>query len=114
MSHSVGSLRCAHCGARLQAIRLPDGTGWEEGTQWVCFNDDCSYFREGWEWMWERYRAKTSYRYRVLNPSTGQASPLPVWSETALRDFIIDPDLAGPVQSSSDALPGRLGENDDD
>jgi hypothetical protein len=55
----------------------------------ACFNNDCSYYREGWAWMRENYSVNCSYRYRV-DPLTGQMSPLPVWSETALTDRIID------------------------
>jgi len=40
--------------------------------------------------MWENYRAKASYRYRIINPQTGSASPLPVWSTDALRNFIVE------------------------
>lgn len=36
------------------------------------------------------YNVNTSYRYRV-DPLTGVASPLAVWSETALVDRIVDP-----------------------
>ena len=38
--------------------------------------------------MMEKYEAKASYRYR-LDPKTGAASPLAVWSETAMLDRII-------------------------
>jgi hypothetical protein len=40
--------------------------------------------------MWEKYKVKVSYRYRVIEPETGQTSPLAVWSETALLDRIIE------------------------
>lgn len=55
----------------------------------VCFNNECSYYREGWEWMREKYRVNVSYRFRV-DPATGTASPLAVWSEDALVDRIVD------------------------
>ena len=85
----AASLTCPHCGAALQRFRLPEDAGWQQACQWACFNNDCPYYREGWEWMWERYRARASYRYRVLDPATGRASPLAVWSETALFDRIL-------------------------
>jgi hypothetical protein len=90
MSNPRESPSCPHCGGKLKPFELPDNTGWEEMCQWACFNDDCSYYREGWEWMWEEYRVKASYRYRVLDLDTGRASPLAVWSDTALRDRIIE------------------------
>jgi hypothetical protein len=86
---SPDAARCPHCGGGLSAFTIPDGTAYDEPYHLACFNDDCSYFKEGWEWMFEQYEVKTSYRYR-LNPRTRTASPLPVWSPSAIRDFIID------------------------
>ena len=81
-------LRCPHCGAALCAMAVPDSTGWDTPHHWVCFNDDCSYYREGWDWMWEKYRTRASYRYRVVDPEHGGSTPLAVWSPDAMRDRI--------------------------
>ncbi len=86
---------CPHCGAALRRFTLPDGGGWDGGWQWACFNDDCQYFRRGWVWMFDTYGVKASYRYR-LDPTTGAASPLAVWSRTAIKDRIIEDDAALP------------------
>ena len=80
---------CPHCSALLQRITIPEETGWDQPFHWVCFNDDCSYYREGWDWMNEQYEVHASYRYRVI-PETGKASPIAVWSETALKDRIVE------------------------
>lgn len=93
MTANGRGLHCPHCGARLQAFELPDDTGWDADVQFACFNDDCSYYREGWSWMWDNYRIKASYRYRVVTPEKGTTSPLGVWSETALRDRIVADDV---------------------
>jgi hypothetical protein len=90
MSAASDDLKCPHCGNPLDAFNLPDGTGWENPVQWACFNDDCSYYRDGWEWMWDHYAVKASYRFRMMDPATGRTSPLPVWSDSALRDRIIE------------------------
>ena len=84
--------RCPHCGKALQAFELPPNTGWQTEFQLACFNDDCPYYVRGWTWMMEQYRVRASYRYRV-DPETGHASPLAVWSETALRDRIIEAEV---------------------
>ncbi len=81
---------CPHCETKLLALRMPDGGGWDEPYHWVCFNDDCTYFRDGWTWMQQKYEIGASYRYRVTNAETGQATPIAVWSNTAMRDHIID------------------------
>ena len=83
------TLQCPHCGVPLDEITLPDGSGWEETPHWVCFNDECSYFRDGWDWMWTTYEIRASYRYRITNQANGKASPLAVWSDTAVRDRIV-------------------------
>ncbi len=80
---------CPHCNESLKRLTLPDDTGWEQPFHLVCFNDDCSYYKEGWQWMFDKYEVKASYRYRV-NPENGKASPLAVWSDDALTDSIIE------------------------
>ena len=90
MSEHGKELRCPHCNDRLQAFRVPDASTWNTAVHWACFNDDCSYYREGWRWMEERYAAKASYRYRVTDAAGACPSPLAVWSETAVRDLIIN------------------------
>ena len=71
---------------------MPDDSGWnfDELVHWACFNDDCSYFKDGWDHMVGQFEARVSYRYRVTSPKTGASSPLPVWSKDALRDRILE------------------------
>lgn len=90
MSSPKVNLTCPHCNAMLKAFRMPDGAGWDEKVQWACFNNECSYFKEGWEWMMEKYSAKSSYRYRVADPDKPTGTPLAVNNETMLLDLIIE------------------------
>lgn len=83
--------QCPHCNEPLCPIKLPDDTGWDLPYHWVCFNDDCTYFREGWVWMEDQFGVRSSYRYRV-DPASGKDSPIAVWSFAALKDRIIEPD----------------------
>lgn len=85
----------------MQALEIPDGTGWEEPYHWVCFNDDCSYFQQGWEHLERNYNQHKSYRHRV-NPRTGKASPIPVWSASAMRNLIIEVDAEDAPSSEGD------------
>ena len=81
---------CPHCKVALKTFKMPLESGWEEGCQWACFNDECSYYKTGWEWMWQQYRVKASYRYRLTNLQSKYPKPLAVWSESALRELIIE------------------------
>jgi hypothetical protein len=85
----MDNLKCPHCQKTLSAFSLPDNTGWQTDFHIACFNDDCSYYRHGWEQMEERFGVKSSYRYRI-DPATGKASPLAVWSPEALRTSILE------------------------
>jgi hypothetical protein len=57
--------------------------------------------------MQERYGVRSSYRYRV-DPTSGQDSPLPVWSNDAIKDRILDAEvIAGPP--GDHLSPGETG-----
>ncbi len=83
------SRTCPHCGSHLKKWRVPAESSWSEEFFFVCFNDDCSYYRKGWEWMKEQYNQKASYRFTV-NPTTGMSSMIPVWSDAATREMIVE------------------------
>jgi len=92
---------CPHCGEALQAFAIPEEGGWDTSFHVACFNDECSYFVRGWERMEEIYGVKVSYRYRV-DPTSGLASPLAVWSRDALRDRILDAEIAEDVAGADE------------
>jgi len=71
----------------------PQGSSWGGEFQYVCFDDACPYYVRGWAWMENQYNVQASYRHR-LEPMSGQAGPLPVWSPEALRSSILDAEEA--------------------
>jgi hypothetical protein len=85
---------CPHCGSRLKKWRVPTGASWEEDFFWACFNDDCSYYQDGWKWMEQQFGQRASYRF-MINPTTGAASMIPVWSNVATREMIVEDDGGG-------------------
>jgi len=53
--------------------------------------------------MEDVYGVKVSYRYRI-DPTSGQSSPLAVWSMDALKDRILDAEITtdiGPAEPES-------------
>ncbi len=92
---------CPHCGVAMVPFSLPEQGGWDTPFQLACFNDECPYYVRGWAWMEEHYGVRSSYRHR-LDPATGTTSPLPVWSPTAIRDRILEADVAVGEEDDSD------------
>jgi hypothetical protein len=81
--------KCPHCGQKMSKWVPPPDSNWGPAMQYVCFNDDCPYYVQGWEWMKSQYNHKASYRHRY-DPETGSSGPLPVWSAEALRQGIVE------------------------
>ena len=81
-------IECPHCQQKLLKWACPIESKWCSEYMYICFNDDCSFFVEGWDWMLENYNVKASYRYRY-NPFTGETGSLPVYSKDAGRESII-------------------------
>lgn len=79
---------CPHCGHPMKKWKVPLNSTWRQDFFYVCFNDDCPYFIEGWEETWEKQQTRASYRCR-MDPDTGTCAPLPVWSYDALKEDII-------------------------
>ena len=81
--------RCPHCGQEMKKWKVPIASTWPNEFFYICFNDECSYFVQGWKRVWEQQATKASYRCRIY-PDTEKGVPIPVWSYDALKDNIIE------------------------
>lgn len=95
MSENYENPSCPHCGETMGRWATPQtpfggSTTWTTEFLYICFNDECPYFVDGWDWMWNNYHQYVSYRH-MLDPATGKTSPIPVSSYDSLKDRILDP-----------------------
>lgn len=85
---------CPHCGQEMSTCYVPpynfsDGLGWGTTYLYICFNDNCSLFVEGWEHMANVYGQKASYRC-MCNPDNLQMGTVPAYSQDAWKGGIYD------------------------
>ena len=83
------TLCCPYCDLPLDKWEVPDSPfiEWPSQYQFICFNDECSYFKRGWETM-ARQGGVGSYRF-MFDPPTGGCYNVVVLSSDALRDGIV-------------------------
>lgn len=87
MENNADRPKCIHCDSEMLPWTPPPESSWGEYAQYVCFNNECEYYANGWNHMWNNFAVKSSYRYRY-NPGNGESGPLPVWSEHAHKDRV--------------------------
>ena len=85
---------CPHCNEEMKIWEVPpmtfsDGLGWGVPYLFLCFNDDCPLYKNGWDHMKETYAHVASYR--CMNyPGTDQYELMPVFSPMGAQGQIID------------------------
>lgn len=85
---------CPHCETELSCCEAPpihigDGLGWGSEVLYICLNDDCKLFVNGWAQIEEKYGHNSSYRYMQL-PGSTEANVMMVGSEDAFKGSVID------------------------
>lgn len=84
---------CPHCGQEMDLWEVPpvnfsDGLGWGTPYLYVCFNDECPLFKQGWDNLWENYSQNASYRC-INYPGTTSFECMPVFSSMGGRGQIL-------------------------
>ena len=91
---SMEKPNCPHCGGEMNIWETPpmtfgDGLGWGTPYLFICFNDECPLYKQGWDHMQENFAHRASYR--CMNyPGTEQFELIPVFSPMGARGQIID------------------------
>lgn len=85
---------CPYCGKEMNlweppSIPVGDGLGWGAPYLFLCFNDECSLYKEGWDNIEQNYGHVASYRC-MCYPGTDQFECMPVFSKYGGTDQIID------------------------
>ncbi|RZB29856.1 MAG: hypothetical protein SRB1_02136 [Desulfobacteraceae bacterium Eth-SRB1] len=86
--------KCPHCGQEMSiwdvpSIPMGDGLGWGEPFLFVCFNDECSLYTQGWDKVQEDYGHTASYRC-MCYPSSGKFECMPVFGKLGGAGQVVD------------------------
>jgi len=87
---------CPDCQARMTACEAPpvhvgDGLGWGSEVLFICLNNDCPTFSNGWKKIDVNYGHKGTFRNMQL-PGSKELNVMMVASEMAFTGSIIDPE----------------------
>ena len=85
---------CPHCGEQMEIWEVPpvafsDGLGWDSPYMYVCFNDDCPLYLNGWDNLWENFSQRASYRC-IKSPNDNNFEAMPVFSPIGGQGQVID------------------------
>jgi len=100
--------KCPHCSEEMTIWEVPpitvgDGLGWGTPYLFICFNDNCTCYQQGWDHMKENYAHVASYR--CMNyPGTEQYEVLPVFSNMGGKGQIIDDQVLAEEEALKEAI----------
>ena len=99
---------CPHCGAEMSIWEVPpisvgDGLGWGTPYLFVCFNDDCSLYMQGWDNMRDNYGRNASYRC-MRYPDQDNYECIPVFSPVGATGQIIDDQVLAEQEALKEAI----------
>ncbi len=85
---------CPYCGKEMCLWEVPDisiddGLGWGTPYLFICFNDECSLYKGGWEDIKENYGRSASYRC-ICYPDSRKCDCMSVWGAQGGHGQIID------------------------
>ncbi len=89
--------RCPHCEKEMSLWEVPpvnfsDGLGWGTPYLFVCFNDDCPSYKQGWEHLLDTMEAPASYRC-INEPGQANFEYMPVFSPVGATGSKLDDEV---------------------
>ena len=105
---------CPHCDQEMLIWECPpmtfsDGLGWGTPYLYVCFNDDCPLYLQGWKDIYEKYAHIASYRC-ICDPMSGKMDCMPVFSRAGGTGSIIDEEVKAKEEARKAAEKKGLAE----
>jgi hypothetical protein len=99
---------CPHCSEEMSLWEVPpinvgDGLGWGTPYLYICFNDNCSCYQQGWDNMKENYAQSASYR-SINYPGTETFEIIPVFSSMGGRAQVIDDQVLAEQEALKEAI----------
>ena len=100
--------KCPHCNKEMTLWEVPqiamgDGLGWGEAFLFVCFNNDCPPFKQGWENIEKNYAHHASYRC-ITYPNGKNFDFMPVFSKEGGKGQIYDDEAQKQVEKIKEAI----------
>ena len=85
---------CPHCNTKLTLCHAPpihvgDGLGWGSEYLFICLNDDCKLFANGWKHIENQYGHVGSYRHMEI-PGSKESYNMMVAGKGAFTGSIVD------------------------
>lgn len=98
---------CPHCGNEMSLWEVPpinfsDGLGWGVPYLYLCFNDECPLYVQGWSHLEENYSHSASYRC-LCYPGTDNFECMPVFSPMGGTGQIIDNEVMAREEALKEA-----------
>ena len=99
---------CPHCKEEMKLWEVPpvafsDGLGWGTPYLYLCFNDDCPLYVQGWKNIKENYGHTSSYRC-MCYPGTETFECMPVFSSMGGTAQIIDDQVVAQQEVLKEAI----------
>ena len=99
---------CQDCNREMTLWEVPqitfsDGLGWGSPYMFVCFNDDCSAYKQGWDELQETMEYTASYRC-ITEPGSGLYAYMPVFSASGGKGQVLDDQELAMREAFRDAM----------